>query len=537
MKKITGFIQQQPKRSLAIGGTIIVLLVGFFVFHSLHKANATTRPARAKGEQVSVATVGSLSPDNATLSVIGKVVSQNDATILSETSGEIVSLNYKLGDSVSAGDIIATMENSSQRASVAQAQGSYDAAEANLNKTSGTTAENSTVTSNEASETVQNAQASVLANLQSTYAALDDAVHTKADVFFVNPRDGATTFSGTLTQYDSQLANDIQTERNELEPELVSANTISNDTNSADIDANIATMLQTAQSTETFLNNLIKMINGQIPNQNLSATAISADQTSISAARTEVVNAVTALTTIRSTYDTDLGSATTANNSASTGSESDIAVSQANVQTALGLLDAAKSALDKTIIRSPISGTIINLPITSGDYVPSFNTVAEVSNPSNLKIVGYVTGNDAQTLSVGSKAMIQDTVPGIITSVAPAINPQTGTIEVDIQPQGDQSSLLDGDSVTVDLDRKVSNTQTNSTASIIIPIVALKITPTGPVVFIVNSKTQTVSSLPVSIGSILGENIVITKGLTPDMQIVTDARGLTDGEIVSVKKP
>ena len=542
MKKLTAFIKQQSTKKLVIIGTVTLVVLAFMLNFVLRRtARAVSRQPRPSGEQVSVATASSLSPNNAALPVIGKVESENDATILAETAGEIVTLNYQLGDNISAGDVIATMENSSQKAAVAQAQGTYDAAAATLAKVSGTTAENSTVTSTQATETAQNAQASAAAALQSTYAALDDAVHTKADVLFNDPRGGEATLSGTLGDYDQQLAINIEAERNGLEALLTNAESLTTDTATEDTDSNIATMLKDAQSVEGFLNDLIKYINEQTPTSSLSAATISGYQTSIGAARIEVVNAVSTLATARSTYDSDAASATSATNTADTGTESDIAVAQANVQSAEGALDAAKAALDKTIITSPISGTIINLPVTSGDYVSAYSTVAEISNPNALKVVAYVTGDEAQTLSVGNQATIENSISGIITHIAPAINPQTGTIEVDIGITGDESSLLDGDSVTVLLDRTTSETGETSSnpanpAQIVIPIVALKITPTGPVVFTVDAASKTLISHPVTIGSILGEDIVVTSGMTSDMVIVTDARGLTDKENVTVKE-
>lgn len=537
MKKLTSFIQQQSTRNRIIGAIIIVLIIGGVVFHELHQTKAATRPTKPKGEQVSVASVNSLSPNNAALSVVGKVESEDEATILSETSGEIVTLNHKLGDQVAAGEIIATMENSSQQAAVAQAQGAYDSAQASLDKASGTTAQNVTVTSSQATETAQNAQASANAALESAYAALDDAVHTKADILFTSPRTGEATLNANIIVPDSQLVADTQNQRNNLESVISNANSIASDTSPADTDNNISTMISNTQTVEDFLNNLINLINKAEPSQNMTATTIAGYQTSLGAARTEVVTAVSNLTTIKSTYDSDSAAATTANNSADTGTQSDIDVAQANVQAALGALDSAKATLNKTIIRSPIFGTIVDLPITNGDYVNSFTEVAQVSNPSALKVVTYVTSDDARTLATGNKATISDTVPGVITQIAPAIDPETGTIEVDVAITGNQDALVDGDSVTVDLQRTAPQnmTGTQNKGSIIIPIVALKITPTGPVVFTVDSASKTLVSHSVEIGSILGEDIVVTSGLTPTMNIVTDARGLTDGEIVSVK--
>jgi RND family efflux transporter MFP subunit len=276
-----------------------------------------------------------------------------------------------------------------------------------------------------------------------------------------------------------------------------------------------------------------------LPNQSYSASTIAGYQTSLGAARTEVITAIGNLTTAKNTYDSASASATTAANSAGGGVQSSIAVGQAEVQEALGALDSAKAALEKTIIRSPISGTIIDLPVTSGNYVSSASEIAEVSNPSALKVVAYVTPDDAQTLAAGNAATINGNIAGVITQIAPAINPQTGAIEVDVGLSDSNAKLIDGDSVTVDFTRTASTAVASSsdTSSTIIPIVALKITPDGPVVFTFDAKSRTIVSHPVSIGSILGQNIVVTQGLTPSMVIVTDARGLTSGENVSVKKP
>ena len=535
--------QRQKRRRLVLGGAGIIVIIGVISLWAAHrtKAVATTGTRAPKGEQVTVASVNSLSPNNAALSVIGKVESENEATVLSETSGEITQLDHALGDHVGAGDIIAQMENSSQVAAVAQAQGSYEAAEANLTKASGTTTQNVAVSSNQAIQTADNAQVSAMAAVESAYAALDDAVHTKADTLFINPRTQEAQVLPAFIIPDSEIVVTVQMERLKLEPILAQAETLTSDADSADTDGNISLMVQYAQTTETFLNDLIKMTNEAMPNSSMTAATISGYQSTLSAARTEVVAAVTSLTTSKTTYDSDLAVSTSASNSADTGNTSDVAVAQANVQTTLGALDAAKASLAKTIIRSPISGTIIDLPVTNGDYVNSFAEVAEISNPSALKLVAYVTAADAQTLAVGNKAVVDGTVSGVITQVAPAIDPSTGTIEVDVGLTGDTSSLTDGDSVTVDLDRTstaatASTTTAATSTQNIIPIVALKITPTGPVVFTVDAKTKTLVSHSVTIGSILGDNIVVTSGLTPGMAIVTDARGLTAGENVTVKQ-
>jgi hypothetical protein len=68
---------------------------------------------------------------------------------------------------------------------------------------------------------------------------------------------------------------------------------------------------------------------------------------------------------------------------------------------------------------------------------------------------------------------------------------------------------------------------------IIIPIAALKLTPQGGNVFTI-STSSTLVAIPVKEGAILGEEIQILEGLTGSEVIVTDARGLKEGQIVEV---
>ena len=57
--------------------------------------------------------------------------------------------------------------------------------------------------------------------------------------------------------------------------------------------------------------------------------------------------------------------------------------------------------------------------------------------------------------------------------------------------------------------------------------------PSGSVVFTVSTSSTLVAHSVVQ-GTLLGDQIVISEGLTPDMRIVTDARGLKEGVEVTV---
>lgn len=514
-----------------IGGGILLLSTVIVTVH-IFTGNTTSQSTPASISHVQIASVASLSSQGGPLPLTGSVTSLGQATILSQTSGEIVSLPRSLGDHVQAGEVIATFENSSQQAAVVQAQGAYNAALASLANAQGATASNSTITSQGAAQTAQNDAQTVATALQTSYADLDDAVHTKADTLFIN----AHAVTPTLQPFvipDSQLVINIQNERSMLGAVLTDAQAAATITATTNLDQNVAQMNADAQTVESFLNNLIAAMNEAVPSAAFSASTLTTDQATLAAARTEVITAMSALIAAKNAYDSAQTGVQTEANSAGSETNNNIALAQANVQEELGALESARVALAKTIVRSPISGVIVSLPITQGDYVASFAEVAEVSNPRALEITTYVTPQDASTLSVGGSALIDSAVKGVITSIAPAIDPSTGQIQVKIGIPGNQNTLTDGDTVSLLLDRATSQAQsTLATTTLVIPIVAAKITPEGPEVFTVSSSTLVAH--PITFGPIIGDQVTVTSGLTSTMDIVTDARGLSEGQTVIV---
>lgn len=523
-------IARMPKR-YSVGGAAVLVVLAIIGFHYATRGSSAT-DAPSNISHVRISSVADMSSQTGPLPVTGKVSSVDEATILAQTAGEVTTLNRSLGDHVAAGEVIASFENSSQRAAVLQAQGSYDAAQAALGKLTGSTAQNSTITSQQAASAAQAAQVSANASLQSAYAAMDDAVHVRGDAMFSNARTNTPVFY--LTIPDSQLATNLVNERAQLEGVLSKAGGIANNAPSVDVDTRISGMVADAQQTLNFISDLVTAANEAQPNLNVSATTIAADQTSLATARTEVVGAISSLTTAKTSYDSAQSGAATAANSAGAGTNSDVAAAQANVKQALGSLDAAQANLEKTIVRSPISGTIVSLPITQGDYVSSFSQVAVVSNPGALQVLSYVTPDDAKTLAVGGKADVEGGAAGTVVSIAPAIDPTTGKIQVKIGVTGGESALTDGELVTVTLARAAgSNTETAAAQKpITIPIVAAKVTPTGPIVFTVENGVLVAHA--VTFGQVLGDQVTVVSGLTPDMVIVTDARGLSEGQSVIV---
>jgi RND family efflux transporter MFP subunit len=508
----------------------IIIVAG--VVAGAHFATRTTAiEAPPSISHVSVASVASLSAEDGELPLTGTMTSQSKAMILAQTGGEITSLRHTIGDRVAAGEVIGQFENSAQQAAVLQAQGAYEAAQVSLDKVSGTTAQNSSISSAQAQRSAADARTSAATALQSAYNSLDDAIHAKTDAFFGGPRSSTPRLLPYIIP-DTQLVANIQNERPNIEKVLNDAEALTSPTSDTDIDSVIGLMTADAQTVLGFTDEIVKAMNQAVPNTTYNAATIAANQATAAAARSEVIGAISALMTAKGSYDAAVSSAATAANSASAGSQSDIASAQAGLKSAEGSLSAAKAALEKTIIRSPISGVIVSLSVNRGDYVSAFSPVAQVSNPGALYIESFVTADDAKTLAVGDTASIEGQASGVITFVAPAIDPTTGKVEVKIGIRSGENTLTDGEVVTVSITRS-DHVVSAKTLTTTLPLAALKMTPDGAIVFSV-STTSVLEAHPVTLGTILGNRVIIASGTTPDMQIVTDARGLSEGQAVAV---
>ena len=540
MQSALNYLRTMPRYYTIPAGVLIMVICIAAYMHS--RAAGTAAVDATDGlSHVHIAAIASLSSQSGPLPVTGKVTSLNEATILAQTSGEIVSLSHALGDRVSAGGVIAQFENSSQLAAVLQAQGAYDAAQANLDKVlNGNRSELvdiSQTTAAKAQTNLAQTKTSTIDTIRNAYGVNDDAIRSKLDVVFSNPRTTNVQFS--MNTSNQSIVNKITQERVTVEAMLNAEAERSQNLNaSSDLVAELAQAADDTRQLKSFADDVAAALNIAIASQSVSQATISgyiatasAVRSSFSASLTSLSSASQALTAASAQADV---AATQLQQDTSGSRPEDDAAARAALKQAQGALNAAQANLEKTIVRSPISGSIVSLPVTRGDFVSSFAQVAEISNPQALQIKVYVTSDDARTIAVGGAVAIEGAVTGVVTSIAPAIDPSTNKIQVGVGITGDQGSLTDGETVTVTIDRvnEKTATATKSSAAILIPIVAAKITPAGTFVFTVASSTLIAE--PVTLGAILGDQITVVSGLTSDATIVTDARGLSDGQSVVV---
>ena len=203
-------------------------------------------------------------------------------------------------------------------------------------------------------------------------------------------------------------------------------------------------------------------------------------------------------------------------------------LASAQLKQALGNLKAAQANLDKTILRSPISGTINSLTVQSGDYISAFKNVAVVANNSALEIVTYVGDTERDNLNVGDKVLIENNYEGVITQIAPAVDGLTRKTEVRIATEN--SNIKNGDTV------KITNHSDSQTTvkDIKVPLTAVKFEVEDGSIFVV--REGKLESVAVKLGNISGNSVTVLEGLSANDEFVIDARGLLSGTQVEIKK-
>jgi multidrug efflux system membrane fusion protein len=192
-------------------------------------------------------------------------------------------------------------------------------------------------------------------------------------------------------------------------------------------------------------------------------------------------------------------------------------------------LQSAQAQLAKTILRTPIAGTVNDVSVNTGDFIGGFTQVAEVANNGSLEVVFFVTEQEALTLQVGQTITINGQATGSIVSIAPAVNQATQKTEV--RATVSDQSLTNGANVTV---RPVAATETTMVDDTIwLPINAVRFTASEGAVFVIENGV--LELVPVSLGAIRGSTVEITSGISQTDAVVSDARGLTPGQAVTTE--
>jgi RND family efflux transporter MFP subunit len=478
----------RPRYQIIIAIAVIVL-VGLLL---MILGGGKKEPAAPALRTVTLAPLGTLAGAQASSTVLGSVRSITEAEVLAQSGGTVRSVNTVVGRQVGAGFVLAELDNSAERAAVLQAEGAYDAA----------LASREAVSPEDARAAAENAY-------RDAFSSLETALENDIDTFFGGPTPAGPDLlinpPGSDPTELSRARADLDRMMDEWRSALAS-------TENRDPDTLLGEAEVVARDAETFASRLAEAAN----RTNSRATA--EQFAALASARASVSGVLASLSGARTAYRS--------------GSTSSTASVDAGVKSALGNLRLAQSNLEKTVVRAPISGTVNFLPIRVGDYVTPLQHVATVAQNGALEAVAFVSEDTRAGLSIGMDVGV-DGHPGIITSIAPALDPITKQIEIHVAVNGGVE-LVNGQAVHIGLPETAMPAQSPASQGGVrlLPLTAVKLFAGGRLIFMVSEGRLT--AIPVTIGDVRGDRLEVMTDLPDDARIVVDARGLSDGQAVNV---
>lgn len=309
------------------------------------------------------------------ISATGNVKPVESVDLAFETSGRVELVGAKVGDFVSDGRVIASLNTAELNAQLDKANADLDSQRSALDK---------------AYVDLNNYYGNIINTVNTAYTGANNAISIKLDVLFLddesnNPK---LSFDSTNSQKKTDSENQRFVIKNMLNAWLSEINLIAESPS------------QTAQEqalydSKTNLNGIYGFLNllmdTTINAVSLQVSTLAAHKTSINDARSEIDSAAAKVTTLIQNISSQ---------------KATIASKQADIKSYEASVENIRAQVAKTFLRSPISGTVTKQDAKVGEIVSANSIVASVISSGNYEIDSHIPEVDIARIKIGDKARI-----------------------------------------------------------------------------------------------------------------------------------
>lgn len=197
-------------------------------------------------------------------------------------------------------------------------------------------------------------------------------------------------------------------------------------------------------------------------------------------------------------------------------------------------LEMAETNLEKTVVYSPYTGILNDLPVEQGEYVQEGATVAEIVEIDTLKVEIQVPEKEVEFLRKGTAMRIisgssdNPICYGTLTYISEVADMGTRTVKAEISVDNSKGVLRSGQIVRARLNRR------SLRDAVMVPLAAVIPMEEGKVVYVV-SEEGVAERREVELGVMKGTEVHIRSGLTSgDQLIVKGHRMVGPGQKVNI---
>ncbi|HLZ94836.1 MAG TPA: biotin/lipoyl-binding protein [Candidatus Dormibacteraeota bacterium] len=393
---MTGLLRNP--RILVAGLAAVALVLGALIYRDMFV------PAKNASNQLNLYTVGRRTV-TATVTGTGNLVPMNQSNVSFRASGILTEVDVRVGDHVTAGQVLAKIDPTSEQQELAAAQANLQVAEANLQA---------------AEQPLSSDQISQLQHaLQQAQQAYNDTV---AQVNLTNSQDAATvtadksqltidqTALNNSFQYQQDLANlaaaktQLQTVTNTFD--LAGCQSYSYPFTSPPAPANCLTYFNTVLSDQA-------TVNTDQAKVNLDSAQVTSDQTKLNQdsakQQLDLVNGQRSINAAAA----QVTSARDQLNTQTQAKPNQIASAQAQLASAQTAVQTAQQNLNATTLTAPIDGSVNAINGVVGETVgPGQGTTSEApGSTAPLPSTGTSSGTGTSFMVIGDDSAMEVVVP------------------------------------------------------------------------------------------------------------------------------
>ncbi len=333
-----------------------------------------------------------------TVAATGQIKPKSYASLRFKISGVIARTNVDVGDTVVAGQALASLDTSSLNKEVTKARANLVTAQVAL--------ENSN----------QDVGDTSIKNNQSLTLLYADAPQTIADIVNLTQQSYATivSFYDTGNRLNGTIANQILTSQLILDANngkqtaddavIVLRAAAENFPSNATREQVDATLLKIADPLRKIKSSLTMLINAvaAIPAGSMSASTLQSYKDSLSTAQTNLNSAISKQSTTSSTLaDTKVKNSLNVNSSGAS-----YRTAQANLEKAQADFEIAQQNLSEAYLRAPFSGTIAVKSKQVGELVTTTDQAYYLIGEGGLEVTANIPEVDIAKIKVGDAASI-----------------------------------------------------------------------------------------------------------------------------------
>ncbi|MEK7629000.1 MAG: efflux RND transporter periplasmic adaptor subunit [Patescibacteria group bacterium] len=320
------------------------------------------------------------------IAVTGKTVPNSNVSLGFERSGKITRVNVSVGDKVLANQVLATIDSSELNAQRLQTEADLEAETARLTELkNGSRPEEIAIYETE----LANAKTNLVEKINDAYIKADNAIHNDIDIIFSNAKTPNPKINITIT--DPQLKTDLENMRLAVESNL---NDWKNLSASTDITKKIEKTSLYLNQTKNFLDKLATAVNN---------TTNETYKTNVSLARNEISLVSQNLNSAESNFS--LASKNLSLKKSGATAEGIIAA-EAQVKHAEANIELVQSQIYKTVLISPIAGTVIKVDAKKGEIAQAGSPLINIISDSSLEIESFVQEVDVAKISLTNPVKI-----------------------------------------------------------------------------------------------------------------------------------